>query len=190
MRCSARKSRRWSCFGARLKAVFAPSPTGRRRTMPSTRCETIATFSGCYRNCTEIRVSKLGGNNIRIYIGENHAKVRNWASSTRREQDVAGGVENYVAAVLQRAKSTRTADSVGPKLRHGQQDLLHLHRSERRDGTRARASRRVSGEPGGPGQNRYRPDYVGRLIPGSVVIKSERVGGRKPSTLSSFLAVD
>ena len=49
-------------------------------------------------------------------------------------------------------------DPVDPELRHGQQDLLRLHRAERGDGARARAHGRVPGESRRVGEDADRSD--------------------------------
>ena len=108
--------------------------------------------------------SEVEGGSIESLGKDQHAQVRHRAPHPRSRQSVFGGDQSDFRSLLRRSEAARTTDPMDSELRGGQQDLLRLHRPERRGRARARAFGGISRQPDFRGAKNHRPHELRRRL--------------------------
>jgi len=91
------------------------------------------------------------------------AQVRHRTWTPRRRKADARPTDRYLPNLLRSPPQARLRYPVAPQLRHRRQDLLCLHRSQRRNGPRARAPGRLPRQPRLTSPHDDRPHHLRRL---------------------------
>src|ERR1700722_1330586 len=67
--------------------------------------------------------------------GESNAKICDRTRNPQCRKIDARGIARHLANIVRCVVEAGSANQLGPQLRHWRQDLLHLHRAERGDGS-------------------------------------------------------